>query len=95
MSMFDFNGDGKTSITESMIGASLISNAINVLNDDKEKSTDKNTQPETASRAPKTISDKEWGGVIGWCVRIIIGTAALPVIIWLFSVASRFCDILR
>ena len=93
MSMFDFNGDGKTSLTESMIGASIVANTVNVLNGDKEN--DKNTRTETKSNTPKTVSDKDWGGIVGWCVRIIIGTTALPVILWLFSVASRFSDILR
>ena len=93
MSLFDFNGDGKTNLAESMIGASIVSSAVNALNGDKEK--DKDTQTETASRTPKTVSNKDWGGIVGWCVRIIIGTAAIPAIIWLFSVASRFSGILR
>jgi len=86
MSLFDFNGDGKTSLTEGMIGASIVSNAINALNSDEENSKD--TQ-EAKSNTPKTVPDKEWKNVMGWCVRIIIGTAAIPAIIWLFSVAER------
>lgn len=87
MSLFDFNGDGKTNFTEGMIGASLVSS---VLNDNKEDGTKKETSTKTESMRPKTVTEKDANRVIGLCARILFFSVVIPLGFYVFTLIFRF-----